>query len=182
MLTVMTEQLPYTVLRSFPDCEIRRYSNYILVQCEEHGDFLSAGYRGFSPLFQFISGNNSMGKKIAMTAPVFQQEVTPQQHLVSFVMPQSFSMVDVPRALHSRMHIEEVEGHDVLAMKFGGSWNEIRMKNKADELLRAAAREGLAITGECFYARYDPPWKPGFLKRNEVLISLAHPFDQSSEN
>ncbi|MEY4102418.1 MAG: hypothetical protein RIR88_552, partial [Actinomycetota bacterium] len=24
-----------------------------------------------------------------------------------------------------------------------------------------------------YFARFDPPWKPWFLKRNEVLVALA---------
>ena len=34
---------------------------------------------------------------------------------------------------------------------------------------------GLAPAGPPVYARYDPPWTPWFLRRNEVLVPLADP-------
>ena len=35
------------------------------------------------------------------------------------------------------------------------------------------ADEKLKATGPPVWARYDPPFKPWFLRRNEVLIPLA---------
>lgn len=33
-------------------------------------------------------------------------------------------------------------------------------------------RSGLTTVGEPVWARYDPPWKPWFLRRNEVLLEI----------
>jgi hypothetical protein len=34
-------------------------------------------------------------------------------------------------------------------------------------------RQGLKDTGKAFSASYDPPWTPGPLRRNEVLVPVA---------
>jgi len=56
--------------------------------------------------------------------------------------------------------------------KFGGGWNESRFKAEGELLLNAVVREGFEPVGNLYWARFDPPWKPGFLKRNEVLINV----------
>jgi hypothetical protein len=33
----------------------------------------------------------------------------------------------------------------------------------------------LVATGEPVFAYYDPPWTPGFMRRNEVMIPVASP-------
>jgi hypothetical protein len=32
---------------------------------------------------------------------------------------------------------------------------------------------GLDAVGNPYYARFDPPWKPGFLRRNEAIVALT---------
>jgi hypothetical protein len=40
--------------------------------------------------------------------------------------------------------------------------------------LRAAMkREGLEPAGEPTWARYDPPYKPWFMRKNEILIEVS---------
>jgi hypothetical protein len=73
--------------------------------------------------------------------------------------------------------MKPVSGHDVAAVTFGGGWNAERFAQKAAELTSAVHSMGLKPQGSVYFARYDPPWKPWFLKRNEVLIALAQPFD-----
>jgi hypothetical protein len=31
---------------------------------------------------------------------------------------------------------------------------------------------GYRVSGEPRWARYDPPWKPWFLRRNEVIVPI----------
>lgn len=172
----MTEQLPYTLLRDFGDFEVRRYPEHVLVQVTGQGDFTSVGYRAFQPLFQFISGNNSSSQSIAMTAPVLQEEVAANTHVVSFVMPRDMAAEATPAPRDARVATKPVAGFDAAVLSFSGSWNEDRLHAKGAQLLRAAAKAGLETTGNVMYARFNPPWMPPFLKRNEALIALAKPF------
>lgn len=171
----MTEKLPYTVVTSGDKFEIRHYPAYVLVQVEERGDFESAGSRGFRPLFNYIAGVNEKQQKIAMTAPVLQQPLTPDEHAVSFVMPKDFSMESLPAPSASGVKIVPVDEHFAAVIKFTGSWNNDRFASKGEELLSAVKAAGIEPTGSLYWARFDPPFKPGFLKHNEVLVKIKSP-------
>jgi len=168
----MTEQQPYTVLSTKDGIELRQYPAYVLVQVREPGDFMLAGNRGFQPLVSYISGNNATGQKIAMTAPVIQEPSGEADHLVSFVMPADFDFESMPLPVSSRLKIVPVEAHLAAAIKFSGGWNEQRFALKGEELLTAVKSVGLEPIGSVYWARFDPPYKPAFLRRNEALIRV----------
>ena len=169
----MTEQLAYDVIRSYPDFEVRRYADYDLVQVEQRGDYTQAGYRGFNPLFQFITGSNASGEKIAMTAPVIQHELGSNLYAVAFAMPRAVAGDRIPRPTDANLSVIHVPQHDVAVMRFRGLWSEEKFRDVAEKLKAAVNRESLSARGEVYSARYDPPWKPGFMRRNEALIDLT---------
>lgn len=171
----MTEKLPYQVVKDFGSFELRFYPHYTLAQVSERGDFILAGNRGFQPLFGYIAGNNASGQKIAMTAPVLQEPVAEQNHLVSFVMPAGFDADSLPVPLGSRVQMVQVDEHFAAVISFKGGWNAERFAEKGKELLSAVKSAGLEAIGSVYWARFDPPFKPGFLKHNEVLIKVNEP-------
>ena len=169
----MTEEQPYTVLKQLDGFEVRHYPDYVLVQVDVTGDFMRAGNVAFGPLVSYISGNNAVGKKIAMTAPVLQESHSEESHTVSFVLPAGMNIADVPVPSNARVSTQHVAAHDAAVMKFGGGWNGDRFQENGDVLQKKVHEAGLTAVGNVYYARFDPPWKPWFLKRNEVLIALA---------
>lgn len=171
----MTEQQVYEVLSVSDGFELRRYPAYVLVQVREPGDFLPAGNRGFQPLLRYISGNNAVGQKITMTAPVIQEPLGEQDHLVSFVMPKGFALENLPLPVSERLKIVPVAEHFAAVAKFSGGWNEAKFKAKGEELVAKAKSAGLETEGSVYWARFDPPFKPAFLKRNEALIRVKAP-------
>jgi hypothetical protein len=54
-----------------------------------------------------------------------------------------------------------------------GGPSEKRFQKKTKELSDFLSQEGCEIIGEPIYARYNPPWIPTFLRRNEVMIEIA---------
>jgi hypothetical protein len=171
----MTEELDYSVIRAFCGFEVRRYPDYAVVECVEIGDFAAAGNRAFGPLFQFISGANSAGQSIPMTAPVLQQTPVAGEHRVAFVMPSSIDASAVPQPRSGRLRTQSVAGRDMAVRRFSGNWSERRMAEQADALRNAVQAAGLHCTDEVTYARFDPPWKPGIFRRNEVMVPLREP-------
>ena len=168
----MTENLQYQVVRKYPDFEVRRYPDYTLVQYQAVGEFMDVGYQGFRPLFNFITGSNARAQNIPMTAPVIQESKDASTHLVSFVMPADMKPEDVPAPTNTRVSLKHVAGHDAAAISYSGSWSVDRLRAKSDQLAAALKREGIASTGNFYFARFNPPWMPPFLKHNEVLIAL----------
>ena len=169
----MTEQQPYNVVRTFEDFELRRYPDYVLVQVNVAGDFGRAANAGFGPLFRYISGSNEAAARIPMTAPVLQETRSESSHTVSFVLPSGTDAGAVPLPAEARVSVRNVAAHLAAARKFSGAWSEARFAENGQALLESVRREGLTPVGGLYYARYDPPWKPGFFKRNEALTVVA---------
>ncbi len=168
----MTEKQQFALVQDFGDFEIRRYAPHVLMQVEVQGDFMSAGNAAFGPLVSYISGRNESGKKFAMTAPVIQEPSAANRHLVSFVLPAGTKAEDAPKPANAAVSTIDVDEKLVAVRKFGGGWNEKRFEAEGAKLLTALTQKGFKTNGNLYWARFDPPWKPSFLKRNEVLIDL----------
>jgi hypothetical protein len=171
----VTEQQKYRVVKRLGDLEIREYEACVLMQVTVAGDFMRAGNMAFGPLVRFISGANAAGQKIAMTAPVIQEPVNDQEHIVSFVLPAGMHPDDVPVPSDARVKMVAESTYFAAARKFGGGWNEHRFISEGEQLLNAVKAAGLEPIGAIYWARFDPPWKPGFLKRNEAIIKIERP-------
>ncbi len=65
----------------------------------------------------------------------------------------------------------------VAAAQYSGRWSESTYRQHLAELASAVVAAGLASLGTARFARFDPPWKPWFLRRNEVLLDVSrqHP-------
>jgi hypothetical protein len=92
--------------------------------------------------------------------------------MVRFVLPEGMSAGDVPASLDPSVKIIEVPEHTAAVKMFSGSWNQERFDREGETLVSDLLSSGLETLGSLYFARFDPPWKPGFLKRNEVLIRV----------
>jgi hypothetical protein len=178
----------HEVVKQYPDFEIRQYASYVVAETEVEGDQGDVGSEAFSRLGGYIFGNNKGGQKIAMTAPVTQAPAEgtriamtapvtqvstgPRTWKVQFMMPSEHSLNDLPEPNDARVQLRTVPAKQFAAIQYSGTWS---MKNYDEHLtlLRAALkREGLSVKGQPVWARYDPPYKPWFLRTNEILIEL----------
>lgn len=165
----MTEQQEYTVVREFPDAELRRYARCTVADVTETGSPEQVGSRAFGPLVRYISSEN-----LAMTAPVLQQATAEQDRwTVSFVLPGGRSLAHYPFPADSKVTLREVPEHLAMATRWSGRWSQSSVDAHTRELRASIATAGLREVGPPVWARYDPPWKPWFLRRNEVLIEVA---------
>lgn len=171
----MTEQQPYEIVREYPGFELRRYHAHTVAEVDVATDFDSAGSRAFGPLFSYISGGNAERRKIAMTAPVVQVP-TERGHAVAFVMPQG--LADAPSPTDSSVSIRTVPERLSAVMRYSGRWSRLAYDRRLGELRTAIDAAGLASVGEPRFARFNPPYTPWFLRRNEVAIDVVQ--DQSA--
>ena len=163
----MTEQQKFDVVERIGSVEIRRYHPVVLADVEVEADYSSAGNIGFGPLVRYISQNN-----IAMTAPVVQEPTTAGSWIVSFVMPDGMSLDSMPRPAGSRVSLRNSPEHFAAALKFSGHTSTARVTDKERQLRAVLAENGIAVNGPVRIARFDPPWKPGFLRHNEVVLPI----------
>ncbi len=169
----MTQEQPYTLISKRNGYEIRHYPSYVLIQVQTKGEFSRAANMAFRPLVNYISGTNQTGEKFAMTAPVIQApDSKATSHTVSFVLPKDVSIKDIPLPKDAQVSTVHVDAHYAAAMKFRGLASYEHFSSFGDKLLSAIKADGLTIDGSPYYARFDPPWKPGILRRNEAIVAL----------
>ena len=180
------EKAKYTVLEKEDRFELRQYEAQIVAETYVEGNLEDVGNTGFRRLYAYISGDNRKKQSISMTAPVRQeassekiamtapvsQEKKDNQWRITFMMPAEYTMEMLPEPIDERVKLAEEPGRLMAAVKYSGTWSkEGYEKNKAllEEYLRS---RGLSKAGAAVWARYDPPFMPWFLRRNEVLIPV----------
>ncbi|MEQ1517025.1 MAG: heme-binding protein [Usitatibacteraceae bacterium] len=174
------------------DVELREYVAYMVAETKVNADFSGAGNLAFGPLFKYISGNNRAQEKIEMTAPVSQAAATGKgekiemtapvtqipaakganAYLIAFVMPARYTPQTLPQPLDARITLREIAARKVAVLRFSGTWSEARYAEHVEMLQAEIAKAGWRITGPVEFARYDPPFMPWFLRRNEVMIEV----------
>ena len=168
----MTEQQRYDVVEQMDGFELRRYEPAVLAEVQVSGGIGSGLTSAFRILVSYIGGGNGKGQKIAMTAPVIEQPEGAGS-LVAFVMPAGSQLDAMPAPTDDSVHMRETSEELVAAQQFSGRWSQGGFARRADELVDLVRAAGLTPTGPARYARYDPPWTPWFMRRNEVLVPVA---------
>ena len=169
----MTQRQEFTVLRTYKDFEVREYMPCVLAEVKVSADYSTAGSAAFGSLFQYIAKGNKSSEKIAMTAPVIaaqKADAADEEWFVSFVMPAGSTMADMPDPNDPRVVLRALDAEVCIAASFRGRANEELSKKKVAELRAAAAKEKIAVSDETRICRFDPPFKPGALQYNEIVI------------
>ncbi|MEI7632558.1 MAG: heme-binding protein, partial [bacterium] len=115
----------------------------------------------------------STSEKIAMTAPVTTAKLDDQKYVISFTMPASYTLEDLPKPNNESVIIKTMPAHEVVAIEFSGYTSEGDIEKKSNELSEWANNKHINIASQPTVLRYDPPWKPGFLRRNEVCFNVV---------
>jgi hypothetical protein len=168
----MTEQPPYTVVRAFPRFDVRRYPACVLVQVRVNAGVARAAAIGARELQRYLSGGNQAEAAFALTAPLLQESAGESQQLVSVALPPGTDPAAVPLPLDESVHIRSIAAHEVAALRFGGGWTGKRLSEHGRQLLAHVNAVRLEPSGTVYFARLDPPWKPGFLARHEALVRV----------
>lgn len=174
------ESASYKVIETDGNIEIREYPDLVLVSTP--ASFAAQGNDGsFMKLFRYISGNNQSEQKIAMTTPVFMEPETPESKgQMGFVMPQRVADAGAPTPKADDVAIRTRTGGRFAVIRFSGVMNSKRAEEQ-DVILRGWLNaRGLESAETAERAGYDPPFMPGPLRRNEVLIRLKSELDKSS--
>jgi hypothetical protein len=149
----MTQRQEFTAVKSYDGFELREYLPCSIAEVKVSADYSSAGSVAFRSLFGYISQGNKRSEKIAMTAPVISAQKADKssddEWFVSFVMPAGSTKADMPNPNDPRVVLRQLEAESCVAASF---------------------REKIALSDETRICRFDPPFKPGFLQYNEIVI------------
>lgn len=179
----------YKIVSKDKDFEIRDYEGYIMAHVEVTGEYDRALYEGFMALFNYIQGNNTKRsqipmtapvtqeyvrepEKISMTAPVTAEQVYKNDYVVSFIMPRQYDLDTLPVPENKNITFEKVGPFRAAVIRFSGKLREGKAMDKIDDLKKWMDKKGLSPKSNFMMAQYDPPFLPGFLRRNEVIVKI----------
>ena len=187
MTSHATEEPDYKVVQKLEEIEVREYAAYTVAEIVVSGTAAEAGNLAFPVLAGYIFGKNKGERKFAMTAPVTQvavpvklemtapvtQTVAPGGFLVQFVLPKGVTQASAPEPMDTRVTLRDIAPARVAVIRYSGFWSEANYQQHLEELQAGLRTAGLSWRGEAFYSRYDPPFMPWFLRRNEIWLHLA---------
>lgn len=184
---VSVQEPPYTLELHEGAFELRRYPPRVVAETRISGTFGAAGNAGFRRLAGYIFGGNRGRQKFAMTAPVGErpdgrkiamtapvgERAEDGSWVITFTMPAGQTLATLPEPDDAAVSLRELPASRVAVHRSRGRWTDARFAEHAAALRAWTIARGLRVVGEPEVNRYDPPWTPWFLRRNEVWLTLA---------
>jgi len=178
------EKPSYHVITSHKSIEFRRYKPRLIAEVIETGDRNAAISKGFRILADYIFGNNTIRKKIEMTAPisqtksekikmtapVIQEASIKNTWKIQFVMPKIYRLETLPKPNNERIKIKKIPEEKRIVIQFSGHVNDVKIEHKKKELFQYIKANNFKVSSNISYAFYNPPWTPSFLRRNEIMV------------
>lgn len=185
------ETLSYTVLSKDKEYEIRQMPEHVIAETAVSGNFDDASSEAFNILAGYIFGKNKEKQsismtspvientavientptKIAMTAPVISTDTEKNERIFSFVMPAEYTLKTLPEPLDARISIKQIDARKMAVLTFSGFYSENKIEAKKELLKTYLNRDGLEYA-TVYWAGYNPPWTPPFMRRLEVWAEL----------
>ncbi len=180
------EEAAYIVEKTDGDFQVRQYAPQVVAETLVDGTLEEAGNKAFRPLFNYISGANRAKEKIAMTAPVAQQRegekiamtapvgqaAVGNRWAVTFMMPTNYTIETLPEPTDEKVRLRAIPARRMATVQYSGTWSQPRYERNLARLREWMKAQGLAAAGDPVWARYNAPFMPWFLRRNEVLVPL----------
>jgi hypothetical protein len=136
----------------------------------------------------YIFGNNKGSRKFAMTSPVTQtaepvkfamtapvtQSAVPGGFRIQFILPKGVTLASAPEPLDTRVTLRDIAPHSVAVIRYSGFWSDANYNRHLTKMQTALRTANLAWTGEPVYSRYNAPFTPWFLRRNEIWLQVTN--------
>ena len=168
----MVETPRYEVTKKLDDVEIRKYPRLFLATAKGDADL-------FGLLFHYISGGNKGSNKISMTAPVITPEeiamtspVVTDADSMSFIVPSVYTRETIPEPTDPHITINEQPVRSLAVLRFSGLARSDTVEKKKKLLLDTLHENKIEAKGDVIVMRYNPPFTPWFLRRNEVAVEV----------
>ena len=180
------EEPDHEIIRKFDNVELRRYAPYVVAEVELDASAEDAGNQAFPILAGYIFGKNKGEKKFAMTAPVMQTAAPMRMDMtapvsqaavaggmrVQFVLPKGVTLATAPEPIDPRVQLRVVPTGTWAVIRYSGTWSQSNYLEHLDKLKAALQAAGVTTQGEPLLARYNAPFTPWFMRRNEIWLAL----------
>ena len=183
-----TEEPPFTVTLTQGAFQLRDYPALVVAEVAVYGNRRAAASKGFRLLASYIFGGNTRSRKIAMTAPVAQSPAASEKiamtapvvqtgaggaWIVRFVMPHGSTLDSLPRPDDPRVKLRIQPAARLAVVRFSGLAGQDDVEAQTLALERFITAQHLQLIGPPALAQYDPPWVLWFMRRNEMMITVA---------
>ncbi len=186
LLSQAIEEPGHEVIRKFDNVELRQYAPYVVAEVVLDASAEDAGNQAFPILAAYIFGKNKGEKKFAMTAPVTQTAVPMRMDMtapvtqaavaggmrVQFVLPKGVTLATAPEPIDPRVQLRLVPAGTCAVIRYSGTWSQANYLEHLGELKASLKAAGVATHGEPVLARYNAPFTPWFLRRNEIWLAV----------
>jgi hypothetical protein len=162
-----------------PDTEIRRYAPQVAAVAS----MANGENAAFGLLFDYISGANDGGTKIAMSAPVAVSQkgeriamtapVAVADGQMRFFLPPGATAETAPRPTDPRVRLEAVPERTIAVRRFSGLRTEGALARERAALMARLETSEWMTAGPVEGWFYDPPWTLPPFRRNEVAVPVA---------
>ncbi len=107
-----------------------------------------------------------------MTTPVLMSDEGDGRRM-AFVLPAKVATAGAPQPADETVRLRELPPGRFAVVRFRGTRSAARENAMLERLQEWMRSRNLEPVGSPIFAYFDPPWTPGFLRRNEVMIRLA---------
>lgn len=167
MISMGAEKVNYVVIEELGDgVEIRQYGENTIISVDAD-DSNSA----FRKLANYIFGKNEQNIKIPMTSPVISIQVKDIIHM-SFFMPEGHDSESAPAPLEEGIIIHDVGPRKLATVKFYGYVTNSKIRSYRTIIEKSISENSLKSKGDIFLMRYNPPWVPPLIMRNELAVEI----------
>jgi hypothetical protein len=188
-ITMAYEEPSYEVLEQQDEYEVRGYEPYLVAEVDVEGDFGEAGNKAFRLLAAYIFGDNQTeekmsmtapvesrpreeGVRMSMTAPVTSTASASDEYTYAFVMERKYTLDTLPQPRDPRIRLEEQAARVMAVRRYSGRWTEGNYRKNEAKLMEALSADGRRPIGAPILARYNSPFTPWFMRRNEVMVEI----------
>ena len=184
------EEPKYSVLKEYENFEIRNYDSYLVAEVDIEGSYNKTGNEAFRILAGYIFGDNQSSTKMNMTAPVESEAIQTSERMnmtapvfsnknvngytYRFVMESKYTQETLPVPNNSKIRITEIKDRVMAVISFSGRWSQKNFDKHEQILVNDLKNEGIGVASEAIYARYNAPFTPWFLRRNEIMFEIEY--------
>ena len=184
------EEPKYSVLKEYENFEIRNYDSYLVAEVDIEGSYNKSGNEAFRILAGYIFGDNQSSTKMNMTAPVESEAIQSSEKMnmtapvfsnknfngytYRFVMESKYTQETLPVPNNSKIRITEIKDRVMAVISFSGRWSQKNFEKHEQILVNDLKNAGIGVASEAIYARYNAPFTPWFLRRNEIMFEIEY--------
>jgi len=174
------DTVPYTVLEDLDGIEIREYPEAVLAETNARSELIA-----FRRLFDYIAGANERRESVSMTAPVrtaggqslsmtapVKTAETDDKTVMGFYLPSDYDLDSAPKPTDGAVELRSMPSQTLAVVQFSWYATENRVMRYERRLLRKLQANGIKTAGAPFLLRYNDPWTPPFMRRNEVAVEI----------